>query len=89
MMQNKPLTRVPEVEPDCISLSLSSEEIISLTQILAFAKEVFAQMSNDLFKEGNEKASSMYSARSQLSAILYNKFNALNNIGEPVSRDLH
>jgi hypothetical protein len=80
---------LPPVEPDNFTVVLSKDEITSLVQLLAFSRDVFAQMALNLLKEGNDADSQTISARSVLSNILCTKFKDVAVIGEPESRQLH
>ena len=78
-----------KMSDELISFVLTKDELASILHILSFSKEVFSQMAADMHKVGNEKASTVYVARSQLSDHLYNKFDAINEIGEPTSKQVH
>lgn len=78
-----------ELTADDISFILSQEEIVSLLQVLYFSREVFNQMALEMDQVGKTGIGKVYSARATLSSILYNKFNVINQIGEPISKDLH
>jgi hypothetical protein len=79
----------PAVAENEVSLTMTSDEVFSVVQILSFSKDIFHQMSLNCTKEGDEETSLVYAARSRLSLMLYTKFKALANIGEPTSREVH
>ena len=86
----EPKKTIPTVPPEHVYLVLSTEELVSMTQIFSFARDLFEQMATNAAKEaGNEKVQVIYGARAQLSEMLYNKLITLVNIGEPISRDVH
>lgn len=87
--KSESLQTKPNIEPDLYSLTMSSKELISLMQILSFAKQVFEQMAVNLDKEGQLEEAKTYIARSHISEVLFNKFQMLADIGEPTSRDVH
>ena len=87
-MTSNPLD-FPEVGPDEFTVVLSKDEMVSLTQILHFSKNVFAEMALNLQKEGNIVDAENMNARSALSKILFTKFKDLTLIGEPESRQVH
>jgi hypothetical protein len=63
--------------------------MLSVLQILSFAKEIFEQMSKNLAVEGDTKTGDVYLARSQLSELLFKKFQSVVEVGEPESKHLH
>jgi hypothetical protein len=79
----------PPIEDGNFSVTLSTDEMYSLVQILSFSKEVFEKMAENCKAEGNEKATQIYSARSSLSLILYERLKIVAGIGEPTSREIH
>lgn len=79
----------PPVEEGNFSVEISVEEMFSLVQILSFSKEIFQKMSENYFKEGDDRSMLVYDARSKLSLMLYEKFKAVAGIGEPTSREVH
>ena len=79
----------PPVEEDNFSVVLTVEEMFSLVQILSFSKEIFEKMSENCHQDGDEKATQVFSARSKLSLMLYEKLKAVAGIGEPTSREVH
>ena len=79
----------PEVKSNEHLFVMSTEEIFSLVQILAFSKDIFKQMSINVGIEGDLKGQEAFAARSELSAILLKKVSDIVNLGEPTSRDLH
>ena len=87
--RSKELKAAPPVEDGCYSLAMTSDEIASTMQVLVFAKNIFEKMSEDQFKEGNSKAAEVYAARSALSLVLFEKFQSVVSIGEPISREFH
>jgi hypothetical protein len=79
----------PPVEPGNFSVVMSTEEMFSLVQILSFSKDIFERMASNCRKDGDAKAGEIYTARSLLSVLLYEKFKTVAGIGEPESRDIH
>lgn len=79
----------PKVGPDDFTVILSRDEMLNLTQVLQFSKEVFAEMAMNLQKEGNATGADAFNARSLLSQLLFNKFKTITIIGEPESRQVH
>ena len=71
------------------TLVLSSEELVSAMQILSFSKELYEQMAVDTAKTGDTKGVLMWSARANLSTMLYAKLRDVASIGEPSSKELH
>lgn len=80
----------PSVGPDQYSFALSRDEVLALIQILGSSKDIYAQMVINSLQAGEpEKLQQAYSARAQLSAMLYLKFREVASIGEPTSREIH
>lgn len=77
------------MNPGDYSVVLSSDEVVSLIQILSFSKGVFQQMATQRQVDGDDKSSQVYASRSKLSTLLYEKFRDIAGIGEPLSRELH
>ena len=84
--EEKPRLIVPE---GCYSLILSKDELVSAIQTLGFSKELFTQMALNCRKDGDEQSAKVYSARSELSWLLYRKFKVVAGIGEPTSSEVH
>lgn len=70
-------------------MALTAEEMLSAIQILGFSKDMFEQMALDRNKAGDEKATMIWSARANLSMLLWLKLKDVANIGEPSSDQLH
>jgi hypothetical protein len=87
-MPSKVETR-PIVEEGNFSVMLGPQEMLSLIQVLSFSKEIFEKMALSMYHENDEASALMYSARSQLSLKLFEKFKTAANIGEPTSKELH
>ncbi len=83
------LSTKPLMEGDNFSVVMTVDEMFSLVQILSFSKDIFERMSKNCHKDGDIKSSDVYSARSQLSMLLYKKFKDIAGIGEPTSREVH
>lgn len=79
----------PIVTGNEFSTVLSSDEIVSLVQILTFAKQVFDQMTATAVKDKNDVEAAIWGARSKLTSMLYAKFRDVADIGEPTSRQIH
>ena len=79
----------PPVQNDEYSVVMTNDEVSAIIQILGFSKEVFEQMALNALKDKDETTSKIYSARSQLSLMLYSKFKDILKIGEPTSREIH
>jgi hypothetical protein len=54
-------------------INLSDDELFALIQILSFSKELFTQMSLNAEKEGKDKESAVFKARTLQSDILYRR----------------
>lgn len=85
----EPPKDAPEVKPEHKLIMLSDDEVTSLTQILAFSRDVFKQMSMNCALQNDTKAEVIYSARSELSDHLFKKIQLFSSIGEPTSRAFH
>ncbi len=79
----------PPIQEGSFSMELRTDEILSAIQILAFSVEIFDKMSRNCEKDGDLVTAEAYLARSQLSALLYEKFKTVAEIGEPTSREVH
>ena len=79
----------PPIEDGSFSVVLSVDEMFSLVQILSFSKEIFGKMSESCRQDGDDKATQVYSARAELSLLLYEKLKIVAGIGEPLSREVH
>lgn len=85
---SNPPDKVP-VGPGEVTVVLSSDEMLALTQILLFSKNVLTETALNLQKEGHTEQADKMAARSLLSEILFNKFSDIKDIGEPESRQVH
>ncbi len=72
-----------------INVVLSSNDFISILEILSFSKGLFEQMSVQLGKESKEKAKLMYALNAQLAHQLHAKFAAAYQVGEPSSKEIN
>ena len=80
---------MPPVAPDEVTVIYSKNEILTLANILIFSKQVFAEMSANFLKEGNNADAETMNARSLLSQHLLSKLQSIDDIGEPESRQIH
>lgn len=77
------------VEQGNFSVVLTSDELFSMIQVLSFSREVFSQMAYDCKTLGDDRAATVWGARSELSYMLFKKFRDVAEIGEPVSNEVH
>jgi hypothetical protein len=87
--KDKPKQDMPPVNDGHYTLVMSIDEVVSMIQILAFSKELFSQMAINAAETKDTKGQAVFTARSELSAILFSRIRALTGIGEPSSRELH
>lgn len=81
--------KMPPINDGHYTLVMSIDEVVSMIQILAFSKELFNQMAVNAADSKDQKSQAVFTARSELSAILFSRIRALTGIGEPSSRELH
>lgn len=79
----------PSVKENEILIIYSPDEVVALSQILLFAKNILAEMAINLQKQGNTNDAETMNSRSMLSNLLLNKVQQSVNIGEPESRQIH
>ena len=71
------------------NVALTAEEMLSAIQILSFSKDMFEQVALESSKSGDEKSTLVWSARANLSMLLWLKLRDVASIGEPSSGELH
>jgi hypothetical protein len=67
----------------------TDDEMLSIINILSYAKDLYNQMATTLAKEGDAKAGEMFSARAVVSQMIFTKFATAADIGEPTAREVH
>lgn len=83
------LKTVSPVPPGFVSFQLNDDELSAIIQLLQWTKISFKNLADHATSQGDIDTVKVYSARSQLSELLLNKFKGLAYIGEPDSRSVH
>ena len=83
------LDDIPSVLANEVTIVVSKEDLLSMIQLLAFSRDVFANMALTLLQDGNEADSKTISARSILAGTICSKLKDIAVVGEPESRQVH
>lgn len=87
--EEQPSPKAIPVEPNFISVSLSKEELATLTNLLGVTAKTFENLALQAASQNDEESYQILSARYKLSNHFASKLIDFFKMPEPISREIH